>query len=80
LGISREDMPKLFMEFQQLDSSATRRHGGTGLGLALTKKIVEFLGGSIEVKSVWQQGSTFSVCLPVSIAARDASLPAATAR
>ena len=75
-GISREDLPKLFVEFQQLDSSATRRHGGTGLGLALTKKIVEFLGGSIEVSSAWQQGSTFSVHLPLSIA-QAASLPAA---
>ena len=78
-GISREDLPKLFVEFQQLDSSATRRHGGTGLGLALTKKIVEFLGGSIEVSSAWQQGSTFSVHLPLSIA-QGASLPAAAAQ
>jgi protein-histidine pros-kinase len=80
LGISREDMPKLFVEFQQLDSSATRRHGGTGLGLALTKKIVEFLGGRIEVTSVWQQGSTFSVYLPLPIATHEAGMAAAAAR
>jgi protein-histidine pros-kinase len=79
LGISREDIPKLFVEFQQLDSSATRRHGGTGLGLALTKKIVEFLGGSIDVSSAWQQGSTFSVHLPLPIATHAASLTAAAA-
>jgi PAS domain S-box-containing protein len=78
-GISQEDMPKLFVEFQQLDSGATRRHGGTGLGLALTKKIVEFLGGRIEVTSARQRGSTFSVHLPL-LDAQAADLPAAAAR
>ena len=79
MGISREDMPKLFVEFQQLDSSATRRHGGTGLGLALTKKIVEFLGGTIEVSSAWQQGSTFSVHLPMPAVAHSVRLSATAA-
>jgi PAS domain S-box-containing protein len=65
IGISAEDFPKLFVEFQQLDSSSTRRFGGTGLGLALTKKIVEFQHGRISVDSYPGQGSTFTVLLPL---------------
>ncbi len=65
IGISPNDFGKLFVEFQQLDSSATRRFGGTGLGLALTKKIIEFQGGSISVDSHLGQGSTFTILLPL---------------
>ncbi len=65
MGMHPQDLGKLFVEFQQLDSGATRRHGGTGLGLALTKKIIEFQGGGIEVESIWQEGSTFTVRLPL---------------
>jgi PAS domain S-box-containing protein len=61
IGIDRADFPKLFVEFQQLDSGATRRFDGTGLGLALTKKIIEFQGGSINVESELGVGSTFTV-------------------
>jgi PAS domain S-box-containing protein len=61
IGIDPADFPKLFVEFQQLDSGATRRFDGTGLGLALTKKIIEFQGGSIEVQSELGVGSTFTV-------------------
>jgi protein-histidine pros-kinase len=64
IGIRPEDFEKLFVEFQQLDSGATRRYEGTGLGLALTKKIVEFQHGSITVESVPGKGSTFTVILP----------------
>jgi len=66
IGISPGDFPKLFVEFQQLDASATRRFGGTGLGLALTKKIIEFQNGSITVESGVGQGSTFTVIWPLS--------------
>ena len=66
IGISSADFPKLFIEFQQLDASATRRFGGTGLGLALTKKIIEFQRGSIGVESRVGQGSTFTVIWPLS--------------
>jgi signal transduction histidine kinase len=65
IGISAEDFAKLFIEFQQLDASATRRYGGTGLGLALTKKIIEFQHGSISVESSPGRGSTFTVILPL---------------
>jgi len=65
IGIKSEELGKLFVEFQQLDSSLARRHQGTGLGLALTKKIVEFQKGSITVESEPGKGSTFTVILPL---------------
>jgi signal transduction histidine kinase len=64
IGIAPEDFSKLFVEFQQLDSGPARRHQGTGLGLALTRKIVEFQQGSISVESELGKGSTFTVILP----------------
>jgi PAS domain S-box-containing protein len=65
IGIRREDFGKLFAEFQQLDSGAARLYQGTGLGLALSKKIVELQHGSIGVESEVGKGSTFTVILPV---------------
>ncbi len=65
IGIRAEDLSKLFVEFQQLDASAARRYQGTGLGLALTKKIIEFQRGSISVDSEAGKGSTFTVLLPL---------------
>jgi protein-histidine pros-kinase len=64
VGIKPEDLNKLFVEFQQLDSSLARRQQGTGLGLALTKKMVELQKGSITVESAPGKGSTFTVILP----------------
>ena len=64
IGIKAEDLNKLFVEFRQLDSGLARRHQGTGLGLALTKKIVEFQGGTIDIESEPGKGSTFTVVLP----------------
>jgi protein-histidine pros-kinase len=72
IGISPEHFGKLFVEFQQIESGSARRYEGTGLGLALTKKIVEFQNGSIAVESRPGEGSTFTVILPI-----DASQPAA---
>ena len=65
IGIRAEDLSQLFVEFAQLDSGTARRFEGTGLGLALTKKIVEFQGGHVGVKSEHGKGSTFSVVLPI---------------
>jgi CheY-like chemotaxis protein/two-component sensor histidine kinase len=64
VGISAEDQQKLFREFTQVDGSLTRRHEGTGLGLALTKRLVELHGGTISVRSAVGEGSTFTVRLP----------------
>jgi protein-histidine pros-kinase len=65
IGIRGEDVPRLFAEFQQLDSSSARPYGGTGLGLALTRKIVELQHGTISVNSEPGKGSTFTVMLPL---------------
>jgi signal transduction histidine kinase len=67
IGIKAEDIGRLFHEFEQLDSGTARRFEGTGLGLALTRKIVEFQGGHIRVESQPGHGSTFTVVLPVEI-------------
>ncbi len=67
IGIKSEDFSKLFVEFQQLDSGPARQHQGTGLGLALTRKIVEFQQGTIHVESAPGVGSTFTVILPMRI-------------
>jgi protein-histidine pros-kinase len=63
IGIDAADFPKLFIEFHRLDSHAALRLEGTGLGLALTKKIIEFQGGRIDVQSELGAGSTFIVHL-----------------
>ena len=65
LGIKAEDVGRLFNEFVQLESGASRRHEGSGLGLALTRKIVESQGGTISVDSQLGKGSNFIVVLPL---------------
>ena len=65
IGISEEELPKLFDRFYQVDSSQTREHEGTGIGLALTKELVELQRGTISVTSEEGVGSEFSIILPV---------------
>ncbi|MDX2099506.1 MAG: ATP-binding protein [Leptolyngbyaceae cyanobacterium bins.59] len=64
IGISQQQRSQLFQKFQQLDSSYDRRYEGTGLGLALTKQLVELHGGCIEVESTVGVGSIFTVKVP----------------
>jgi protein-histidine pros-kinase len=64
VGIAPDQVSKLFVEFQQLDAGLAKRYPGTGLGLALTRRLAEALGGRVEVSSTLGAGSTFSVILP----------------
>lgn len=64
VGIFSGDLPRLFRPFAQLDSSTTRRHGGTGVGLFISKTLAEALGGRIAVRSALGKGSVFTVTLP----------------
>ncbi|PSN20836.1 hybrid sensor histidine kinase/response regulator [filamentous cyanobacterium CCP5] len=65
IGMTSEQIQKLFKAFSQADASTTRKYGGTGLGLVITKKFCEMMGGDINVKSEPGKGSTFTVLLPV---------------
>ncbi|ANV85304.1 hypothetical protein AWQ21_13565 [Picosynechococcus sp. PCC 7003] len=64
IGIASEDFPRLFQPFSQIDSDLNRRYDGTGLGLALVKRLVENHGGTVHVTSKPGVGSCFSFCLP----------------
>ncbi|MBE2239088.1 MAG: PAS domain-containing protein [Caldilineaceae bacterium] len=66
IGINQEDLSRLFRPFSQLDSTLTRQFPGTGLGLALAKRLVELQGGEISVHSEPGEGSTFTVSMPYS--------------
>ena len=67
LGIREEDLQKLFGAFQQVDMNTNRSKGGTGLGLNISKRLMELMGGSIGVTSEYGKGSCFYINLPQKI-------------
>jgi signal transduction histidine kinase/DNA-binding response OmpR family regulator len=71
VGMSAEQIVKLFQDFTQADASTTRKFGGTGLGLALTRRFCQMMGGDVTVRSVPGEGSTFTIKLPAVIRAVD---------
>ena len=69
IGMSEEFLEHLFLPFEQADNQISQKYGGTGLGMAITHNLVDLLGGSIQVKSKPQEGTTFTVQLPFDLPA-----------
>jgi CheY-like chemotaxis protein len=67
IGMSPEQLTKLFREFSQADASTTRKYGGTGLGLAITRRFCQMLGGDISVQSRLGKGTTFTMYVPLEL-------------
>lgn len=67
IGLSEEQIAKLFQDFTQADASTTRKFGGTGLGLALTRRYCQMMGGDVNVHSILGEGSIFTIELPAEI-------------
>jgi signal transduction histidine kinase len=74
IGITPEQMAKLFQPFTQADASTTRQYGGAGLGLAITKRFCQMMGGDITVDSEVGKGSTFTIRLPTQVTAANAMM------
>jgi adenylate cyclase len=76
IGMTAEQLGRIFSEFTQAQSSTTHKYGGTGLGLAISKRLVEMMGGTIAVESTPGEGSTFRVWLPATSGAQLSGGPA----
>ena len=76
IGISAEELPRIFEKFTQADSSTTRLYGGTGLGLAISRRLAELMGGTLGVESDPGAGSVFSFALPFRLPGPDDPLEA----
>jgi signal transduction histidine kinase len=74
-GIAPENQARIFEEFQQVDSSSTRKKGGSGLGLAISRRIIELHGGTIGVESQLGTGSTFIVTIPIRAHSKNEAAP-----
>jgi signal transduction histidine kinase len=65
IGISAEALPRIFKEFEQADTTTTRKYGGTGLGLTISRNLARLLGGDLTAESILGEGSTFTLTIPI---------------
>jgi signal transduction histidine kinase/CheY-like chemotaxis protein len=75
-GIAADRMAQIFNSFEQADVGTTRRYGGTGLGLSISRKLAELMGGTLSVQSVYGEGSTFVLSLPMTVVEKATIQPA----
>ena len=71
IGMNKEQLENVFEEFTQAESSTSKDYGGTGLGLPISKKMAEMMGGEINAKSSKGKGTTFTVTLPITVSSKD---------
>ena len=67
IGMSKKQLNNVFEEFTQAESSTSKDYGGTGLGLPISKKMTEMMGGKMDVKSTEGEGTTFSITIPITV-------------